>query len=93
MRALELDIDSIFMGKNGVDGVLDKDPRFNKDAKLIKKTTFNEVLAKDLKVMDATALGLLIGSDVEIKVFNMKDISNALRIINGEDIGTTITDK
>lgn len=93
LRALELDIDSIFMGKNGVDGVLDKDPRFNKDAKLIKKTTFNEVLAKDLKVMDATALGLLVGSDVEIKVFNMKDISNALKIINGEDIGTTITDK
>lgn len=93
LRALELNIDSILMGKNGVDGVLDKDPRLYSDAKLIKKTTYQEVLAKDLKVMDSTALGLLNGSDVEIRVFNMKDISNAIKIVDGSDIGTIITTK
>lgn len=93
LRALELDIDYILMGKNGVDGVLDKDPRTNKDAKLIKKMTYNDILSMNLKVMDTTAVGLLASSNVEIKVFNMKDITNAYKILDGVDIGTTISSK
>ena len=78
------------MGKNGVEGVMDKDPRVNKDAKFIKKITYHQVLKDDLKVMDMTAISLLKDSSVEIRVFNMKDISNAYSIIKGEDIGTHI---
>lgn len=90
LRALELDIECILMGKNGVEGVMDKDPRVNKDAKFIKKITYHQVLKDDLKVMDMTAISLLKDSSVEIRVFNMKDISNAYSIIKGEDIGTHI---
>lgn len=90
LRSLELDIDYILMGKNGVDGVYSKDPRKYSDAKFIKNITYKEVLAQDLQVMDITALGLLKDSNVTIKVFNMSDPYNAYKIINGEDIGTTI---
>lgn len=91
LRSLELDIDFILMGKNGVDGVYSKDPRKYDDAKFIKNLTYKEVLALDLQVMDITALGLLKDSNVTIKVFNMSDPYNAYKIIKGEDIGTTIS--
>ncbi|MFA6830170.1 MAG: UMP kinase [Bacilli bacterium] len=91
LRAKEINADGIFMGKNGVDGVFDDDPRKNPDAKLLKKITYSELLAKGLKVMDNTAVGLLSGSDIDIHVFNMADTDNVLRIIQGEDIGTLIS--
>ena len=91
MRAKEINADSIFMGKNGVDGVYDDDPRKNKNAKLIKRMTFHDMLEKNLKVMDNTAVGLLENGNIQIHVFNMNDTDNAVRIIDGEDIGTVIS--
>jgi uridylate kinase len=79
------------MGKNGVEGVFTDDPRKNPDAVLIKKTTYQEILTKQLKVMDATALGLLLDSKVDLRVFNMNDPENAVRVVKGEDLGTLIT--
>lgn len=55
LRAKEIGADGIFMGKNGVEGVYDDDPRTNPNAKLIKKITYQEILAHGLKVMDSTA--------------------------------------
>ncbi|MFA6624657.1 MAG: UMP kinase, partial [Bacilli bacterium] len=91
LRAKEIGADGIFMGKNGVEGVYDDDPRKNPNAKLIKKITYQEILAKGLKIMDNTAVGLLLDSSVQIRVFNMNDPTNAIRVLKGEDIGTVIS--
>ncbi len=91
LRAKEIDADSIFMGKNGVDGVFDDDPRKNPNAKLISKMTYHEMLEKNLKVMDNTAVGLLENSNIKIHVFNMNSTDNAVKIIDGEKIGTVIS--
>ncbi len=91
LRALEINADSIIMGKNGVEGVYDSDPRVNKDAKLLKKLTYTEVMAKKLAVMDLTAVAMLADSDVKIHVFNMSDPNSLLRVLQGEDIGSTIS--
>lgn len=91
LRALEINADSIIMGKNGVEGVYDSDPRTNKDAKLLKKLTYQEVMAKKLAVMDLTAVAMLADSDVKIHVFNMSDPSSLLKVLKGEDIGSTIS--
>lgn len=90
LRALETNSDAILMGKNGIDGVYDKDPNVYKDAKFIKNITFEEILEKDLKVIDQGSVAMLKGHDVEIKIFSAEDPNNFLKVVNGEDIGTTI---
>lgn len=90
LRACETHCDAILMAKNGVDGVYSKDPRKNKDAIFYKNLTFKDVLQNDLKVMDGTAVGLCMGKDIEIRVFSMQDLDNFVKILDGEDIGTTI---
>ncbi len=93
LRAKEINAEGIFMGKKGVEGVYTDDPRTNKDAVLIKKISYQEILAKGLKVMDSTAVGLLSDSDIDIRVFNMNDPENAVRVVKGEDLGTLVTNK
>lgn len=90
LRANELNCDAILMAKNGVDGVYSCDPRKNKDAVLYKELTYKEMLTKDLEVMDNTALSLCMNTNIELRVFNMSDYQNFNRVINGENIGTTI---
>jgi len=91
LRALEVGADAILMAKNDVDGVYDSDPHKNPSAKLFKHLSFHAVVEKKLAVMDLTAVAMLEGTNVAIRVFNMDDINNFVRIIAGEDIGTTIT--
>lgn len=93
LRAKEMMADCIFMGKNGVDGVYSDDPRQNRKAKLLRKITYHEILAESLQVMDNTAVGLLEDTDIEIRVFNMADPQNAVRLVEGEEIGTLISRK
>ena len=90
LRAMEIEADAILMAKNGVDGVYSADPRVDKSAKFIKTLTFNEMLSRDLKVMDNTAVALLKDQDIEVRVFNMNDIDNIRKLVDGEDVGTTI---
>ncbi len=91
LRAIEMDAKIILAGKNGVDGVYDKDPNVYQDAKFIKEITYQEALNKNLKVMDYQALGLLKDSDIITRVFSMDDFSNFMKVISGdENIGTTI---
>ena len=89
MRALELKCEAILMGKNGVVGVYDDDPRKNPDAKFIKDITYDEILEKKLSVMDQSAVELIKDQDIDIRVFSMTDLENFIRVIDGEDIGTT----
>ena len=88
LRAAELKADAVFKGTT-VDGVYDSDPRKNPDAKLIKDITYQEAIDKGLKVMDAAAFQLCKDQKIPcIRVFNMDDLENIIRVAQGEDIGT-----
>lgn len=91
LRAKEVQCDVILMAKNGVDGVYSADPNVDPTAKLLKHLTYRELLQKELKVMDSTAVSLLKDSNVQIRVFNMSDMDNFMKVITGSDLGTTIT--
>ena len=92
LRATEIEAEAIFMAKNGVDGVYTADPKKNKNAKLIKKISFQECVNKKLGVMDLTALTTLIASNYKIKihVFGMKE-ENFLNIVKGKNVGTVLS--
>lgn len=93
LRALEVGADAILMAKNEVDGVYDADPRKHPEAKLLRHLTFHEVVEKKLEVMDLTAVAMLEGKRVVIRVFNMDKPENFLKVLSGEEIGTTISDE
>lgn len=89
-RAIDINADMILSGKNGVDGVYDDDPNKNKNAHFIHEMSYYDIINKNLKVMDQTAANLLKDSKIITKVFSMDDIDNFIKIVDGEDIGTTI---
>ena len=93
LRATEMEAEAVLMAKNGTEGVYDSDPRKNPDAKLYKHLTFNEVLSKNLQVMDSTAASLCKDNNVKLVVFNMNKEGNIVRAIKGEDIGTLVDNK
>ncbi|MDD5885359.1 MAG: UMP kinase [Erysipelotrichaceae bacterium] len=90
LRALEINADAIIMGKNGVEGVYDSDPRKNKNAKLLRHLTYQEVMNRKLAVMDLTAVAMLADSSVKIHVFNMSDPNGLTDILDGKAIGSVI---
>jgi uridylate kinase len=90
LRALEIGAEAILMGKNGVEGVLDADPRTTPDARLIPELTHLEAIERGLKVMDTTALSLCMDNRLPLHVFNLDDESNIERVVRGERIGTVI---
>ncbi|MCH7927861.1 MAG: UMP kinase [Candidatus Dadabacteria bacterium] len=89
LRAREIGADVILKATK-VDGIYDKDPLKHKDAKMFKQLSYMEVLNKDLKVMDATAISLCREGKIPIIVFNMFESGNIYRIIMGEDIGSVV---
>ena len=89
MRALETKCDVIFMGKNGVEGVYDKDPTKYDDARFLAHITYKEILDKKLQIMDLSAVELIQDTDLQIRVFSMSKAENFLKVALGEDIGTT----
>ncbi len=91
LRALEISAQCILMAKNGVEGVLDADPRVNPDAKLIPKLSHLEAIERGLKVMDTTALSLCMDNDLPIMVFNLDDPNNIQRILDGHRVGTVVS--
>lgn len=91
LRALEIHADAILMAKNGVEGVLDDDPRENPQAKLIDRISHHEAISRGLKVMDVTALSLCMDNRLPIYVFNMNDEQNITRIVDGDRVGTVVS--
>ncbi|MBF1204539.1 MAG: UMP kinase [Fusobacterium periodonticum] len=89
LRAIEMGTDVVIKATK-VDGIYDKDPVKFADAKKYEKITYNEVLAKDLKVMDATAISLCRENKLPIIVFNSLVEGNLKKVIMGENIGTTV---
>ena len=90
LRALEIGAEAILMGKNGVEGVLDADPRQKPDAQLIPAITHIEAIERGLRVMDTTALSLCMDNRLPIYVFNLDDAGNIARLARGERLGTIV---
>jgi uridylate kinase len=91
LRALEIGAQAILMGKHGVEGVLDDDPRVNSAARLIPELSHIEAIERGLKVMDITALSLCMDNRLPLYVFNLDDERNIGRVVAGERIGTIIS--
>lgn len=92
-RALEIHAEAILMGKNGVDGVYDDDPKKNPDAVKFDALEYGEVLARGLKVADATAISLCMDNKLPILVFELLAEGNIARAVKGEKIGTLVSDQ
>lgn len=89
LRAIEIGA-QVIMKATDVDGVYDSDPDVNADAKMLREVTHLEVLNRDLRVMDATAISLAKDNNLPIIVFNMNVPGNIVRGVMGEPIGTTV---
>jgi uridylate kinase len=90
LRALEIGAEAILMGKNGVSGVYDGDPRLDPDARFLPELTHLEAIERGLKVMDTTALSLCMDNHVPIYVFELTE-GNIVRVASGERIGTIVS--
>ncbi len=89
-RALEINCEVLLMGKQGVDGVYDSDPRTNPNAKRFDNLTFDEYLSLDLKVADAAAIALARDNNMQMVFFNLNTEGNIARVVNREPIGTLV---
>ncbi|HEY3337098.1 MAG TPA: UMP kinase [Propionicimonas sp.] len=89
-RALEVHGDVLLMAKQGTDGVYDSDPRTNPNAKKFDDLTYDEFLAGDLKVADATAVSLARDYSLPMVFFDLGVPGNIARVVSGEKIGTTL---
>ena len=83
LRASEMDCEAIFKGTM-VDGIYDKDPKEHKDAKKFQSITFSDVLSKDLRVLDSSAVSLARESNIPIIVFSINENNAFLNIIEGK---------
>ena len=92
LRAVEIGADIILMAKM-VDGVYDKDPKTNSDAKRYDTISFSEILNKELAVIDSTAASMCRDNKVPVMVFTLSDPHNIVRAIQGETIGTILREE
>lgn len=90
-RSLEIHCQEVLMGKNGVDGVYDSDPRKNPHARKYTNLSYQTALVKDLAVMDAAALSMARDNNQPIRVFGLETPGNVTRALLGEKIGTLIS--
>lgn len=90
LRAMEINADAILKATK-VDGVYSADPMKIKSAKKFEKLKYIDVLKKELKVMDATAISLCMDNKLPIVVFNLNKEGNIKRVVLGEKIGTVVS--
>ena len=93
LRAAEIEAEAILMAKNGVDGVYNADPKKDANAVKFDELTHVEVIKRGLKIMDATASTISMDNDIDLVVFNMNETGNIKRVVLGEQIGTTVSNK
>ena len=90
LRAAEINADVILMAKNGVDGVYNADPKLDDTAVKFDNLTHMDVITKGLHVMDSTASTMSMDNHIPLVVFNMNESGNIKRVVQGEEIGTTV---
>jgi uridylate kinase len=89
LRAQEIHAE-LLLKATKVDGLYDSDPAVNREAKMIKEITYMEVLERQLKVMDMTAISLAMDNNLPLAVFNLKQKGNLRKVVCGEEVGTMI---
>lgn len=82
--ASEIKADVLLLGKNNVSGIYDDDPNINSNAKHYKEITYNEILEKNLKVMDATAVAMARDNNINLLVFNIGEDNSINKVIEGK---------
>ncbi|HEX2763699.1 MAG TPA: UMP kinase [Allosphingosinicella sp.] len=92
LRAAEMGCDALMKGTS-VDGIYDSDPKKNKGAKRYESLSFQQVLADDLKVMDASAVAICRDNNIPIVVFNVREQGNLARVLAGEGIATIVSNE
>lgn len=90
LRAIEIEAEVILKGTR-VDGVFDSDPEKNPNASIFKKITYLDVLKKNLRVMDMTAISLCQENELPIIIFNMNKTNNLLKVITGKKVGSAVS--
>jgi len=90
LRAAEIDAEVILLAKK-VDGVYDDDPVKNPNARKYDKISHLDIINRRLGVMDSTATSLCMDNEIPIIVFGMDDPENIVKVVLGEDIGTSVT--
>ncbi|MGL4343155.1 MAG: UMP kinase [Metamycoplasmataceae bacterium] len=83
LLASEIKADVLLLGKNKTKGIYDSDPNLNKDAKFYEKISYDEILAKNLKVMDLTATSMAKDNDLSILVFDIGAENAILNVLEG----------
>ena len=91
LRASEINAEVMLMAKNGVDGIYDDDPNVNPNAKKLDNISYDEIIKKDLKVMDTSACALCKQNKIPINVFDFKAQGSLVKIMNGEKVGTYVS--
>lgn len=90
LRAAEIEADVILLGKKGVDGVYDADPKLNLQAKKFDTLRYIDILNLGLGIMDSTATSLCMDNKIPLIVFGIDDPINMLKVVCGEKIGTHV---
>ncbi|MGI9263884.1 MAG: uridine monophosphate kinase, partial [Gammaproteobacteria bacterium] len=90
LRAIEISADMLLKATK-VNGVFDADPVSHPDAKRYSHLTFDQVLSDKLGIMDATAVVMCRDNRVPLRVFNVRNKGDLLRLLHGEDVGTLVT--
>jgi uridylate kinase len=91
LRAAEMGCDALLKGTS-VDGVYTADPKKVSTAKRYERLSYHDVLAQDLRVMDASAIALMRDNGIPIVVFSIRERGNLMRVLNGHGVHTTIAD-
>ena len=89
LRAIELEADIMFKGTR-VDGIYTADPEKDPNAQKFSEITYQEILAKGLRIMDLTAITMCMENQMSIYVFDMDTEGNLLKVVQGEEIGTLV---
>lgn len=91
LRAMEVQAEALFKATK-VEGIYDKDPRKHAGAKMLPELSYDRFIADRIGVMDQTAVTLCRENKLPIRVFKLTDHGNILRVCQGEDIGTVVTE-
>jgi uridylate kinase len=90
LRGVEIEADAVLMAKN-VDAIYSADPKKDPNAIRYTHLTYDKVLADHLKATDLTAMTLAMDNNVPMVCFALEDPQNIIRVVSGEEIGTTVT--
>ena len=90
LRAAEMACDALFKGTS-VDGIYSADPKLHPDAERYDRLTYNEILARDLRIMDPAAIALARDNAIPVVVFSIRTPGAVLEVLRGKGRATTVT--